>query len=391
MVKNRTRNISFLSTFPPRECGLATFTEDIVKKLDNISLLNKPSIIAVNNAEYDYSHRVIAKLKQYDRNSYIETAHAINNSNTELLVIEHEYGIFGGKEGEYLIDLINNLKIPFVTTLHTILPKPNSRQRKILKFIGEKSEKVITMAKNTVPLLEKIYEIHPSKIEIIHHGVPYRILESREKLKEKFGYKGLNVISTFGLVNPGKGLEYGIKAIADVVKEHKDVIYIILGQTHPCLKMKSGEKYRNKLINMVNKFNLQNNVKFIDKYLSKDEIINYLGMSDVYLTPYLSKDQAVSGTLAYAVGYGRVVVSTPYSYAREMLSDGRGLLAGFYDSNSLAKNIKYVLNNSEAKKEMEAKTLDFGRNMYWDNIAIQYTKLFIDTIEEQRVADALVM
>ena len=391
MVRNRTRNISFLSTFPPRECGLATFTEDIVKKLDNISLLNKPRVIAVNNAEYDYDHRVIAKLKQYDRNSYIETAHAINNSNTELLIIEHEYGIFGGKEGEYLIDLINNLKIPFITTLHTILPKPNNRQRAILKYIGEKSQKVVTMAKNTVPLLEKIYEIHPSKIEIIHHGVPYRILEPREKLKEKFGYKGLNVISTFGLVNPGKGLEYGIKAISQVVEEHSDIIYLILGQTHPCLKKKSGEKYRNKLVNMVNKLNLQNHVKFIDKYLSKDEIINYLGMSDVYLTPYLSKDQAVSGTLAYAVGYGRVVVSTPYSYAKEMLSEGRGLLAEFYDANSLAKNIKYVLNNSEAKKEMEAKTLDFGINMMWDNIAIQYTKLFIDTIEELKVADALVM
>lgn len=391
MVSNRIRNVAFLSTYPPRACGLATFTQDLVRELDKVGLLSKPRVIAVSDDRYTYSDRVIMELRQHERDSYVSTADTINHSDIELLVIEHEYGIFGGKSGEYILDLIDRLQIPFITTLHTVLPKPTRKQKEILKKLGEKSARIVTMASNTVPILEKVYHIDPSKVEVIHHGVPYRIVPTREKLKEKHGLAGRSIVSTFGLISPGKGLEYGIEAIAEVAKTHKDILYLILGQTHPCIRKKSGETYREKLMKLVEKYGLQEHVRFVDKYLTKDEIIHYLQMSDIYMTPYLGKDQAVSGTLAYAVGYGRVIVSTPYSYAKEMLAEGRGLLAEFRDADSLARQIRYVLDHPDEKKEMEQKTLNLGRTMMWPNVANQYTSLIIDTIEKEKMTNSMVI
>lgn len=391
MVSNRIRNVAFLSTYPPRACGLATFTQDLVRELDKVGLLSKPRVIAVSDDRYTYSDRVIMELTQHERDSYVSTADTINHSDIELLVIEHEYGIFGGKSGEYILDLVDRLQIPFITTLHTVLPKPTRKQKEILKKLGEKSARIVTMASNTVPILEKVYHIDPSKVEVIHHGVPYRIVPTREKLKEKHGLAGRSIVSTFGLISPGKGLEYGIEAIAEVAKTHKDILYLILGQTHPCIRKKSGETYREKLMKLVEKYGLQEHVRFVDKYLTKDEIIHYLQMSDIYMTPYLGKDQAVSGTLAYAVGYGRVIVSTPYSYAKEMLAEGRGLLAEFRDADSLARQIRYVLDHPDEKKEMEQKTLNLGRTMMWPNVANQYTSLIIDTIEKEKMTNSMVI
>jgi len=384
MVLNKTRNVAFLSTYPSRECGLATFTQDLVRELDKIKILNKPKVIAVSDNDYEYSDRVIMELMQHDRKSYAAIAEAVNNSDIELLVIEHEYGIFGGEAGEYILDLADNLQIPFITTLHTVLPNPTVKQKNILERLGEKSVKIVTMAKNTKPVLQSVYGIDASKIEVIHHGVPYRTLESRDKLKKKFGLAGRNVVSTFGLLSPGKGLEYGIEAIAKVAERNKDIVYLILGQTHPQIKKQYGEAYREKLVKMVDELGIREHVWFVDKYLTKDEIIHYLQLSDIYMTPYLGKDQAVSGTLAYAVGYGRVIVSTPYSYAKEMLAEGRGLLAEFNDSDSLARLIMYVLDNPEAKKEMEERTFNLGRTMMWKNVAACYTKLFINTLDKMK-------
>ncbi|MDK2799809.1 MAG: polysaccharide biosynthesis protein PslF [Clostridiales bacterium] len=384
VTKNRKRKIAFLSTYPPRECGLATFTQDLVNELENMQLLEMPQVIAVSNEQYTYDKHVIAELNQFDRENYNSLAVRLNKSDIDLLVIEHEYGIFGGESGEYLIDFIAKLEIPFVTTLHTVLPNPTEKQKKILHLLCKKSAKVVTMAKNTIDILTGVYDIDLRKIEVIHHGVPLRIVDSREKLKAKHGYKGKQIISTFGLISPGKGLEYGIEAVAKVVKEHDDVLYLVLGQTHPCVKKEMGESYREKLLNLVSELGIQKHVQFIDKYLTKEEIIQYLQLSDIYMTPYLGKDQAVSGTLAYAVGYGRVIVSTPYSYAKEMLAEGRGLLADFRDSKSLANCIKEILKHPERKREMENKTMSFGKSMMWNNVAKQYTKLFIDVVERNQ-------
>jgi len=373
-------NIAFLSTYPPRECGLATFTQDLVTAIDSIGIIDT-NVIAINNiVNSAYDSKVIAEIGQHEQNDYLKLAKKLNASDIDLLVIEHEYGIFGGEYGNYILDLINNIEIPVVTTLHTVLPEPDLKQRLIVNTLGKKSAKIVTMAKNTKQILQSVYGVDPQKIEVIHHGVPKKLIQSREALKKKYGYENKQIISTFGLIGPGKGIEHGIEAISKVVKENKDVLYLILGQTHPALK-EEGQAYRNKLEELVEKLNLGQNVNFINKYLSKDEIIQYLQLSDMYMTPYLGKDQAVSGTMAYAVGYGRAIVSTPYLYAKEMLSDGRGLLAEFNNPESLADRIKYILQNPDKKAEMERETMKLGSTMYWDKVAQCYIDVFSSIIE----------
>ncbi len=374
------RKIAFLSTYPPRECGLATFTQDLITAFDNIGIVDT-NVIAVNSMEnYAYDSKVIAAIGQHEHGDYLKAARKLNGSDMSLLVVEHEYGIFGGKHGDYILDLISNLEIPVVTTLHTILSKPGLKQRLIINTLGKKSAKVVTMASNTKDLLQSVYAVDPKKIEVIHHGVPKKLIQSRESLKKKHGYENKQIISTFGLLGPGKGIEHGIEAISKVVKDSRDVLYLILGQTHPALK-EEGRSYRNKLEELVEKLDIGDNVIFINKYLTKDEIINYLQMSDIYMTPYMEKDQAVSGTMAYAVGYGKVIVSTPYLYAKEMLSDGRGLLAEFNNPDSLADCIKYVIHNPDKKAKMERDTMKIGRMMYWDKVAQRYIEVFLNIMK----------
>ncbi|HBC98050.1 MAG TPA: glycosyl transferase family 1 [Clostridium sp.] len=385
-----SKNIIFLSTYPPRACGIATFTADLIKNLKNKFPSDNYKIAAINDENYKYGNEVSFVLNQFDRKSYIRLANSINNSNTDLVVIEHEYGIYGGDCGEYLLDFINNLKIPFITTLHTILSKPNKNQREILKVLGSKSKKIITMGENSIGILNQVYDIPENKIAVIPHGVPDIAVESKKTLKEKLDCKGRNVISTFGLLDPGKGIEYAIEAISQVVETHPKVLYLILGETHPCVRKAHGESYRTKLQNLVSELHIEDNVRFVNKYLTKKEIVQYLTLSDIYVTPYLATEQAVSGTLAYAAGYGKVIVSTPYRYAKEMLKDGRGMLAKSKDSSSLAKAILYLLNNPTARKSMEKKMFNTGKKMKWPYVAQQYENLFSNTIKTSKITKQVV-
>lgn len=342
-----------------------------------------PTVIALSDADYEYGTDLFFDLQQQDRKGYREAAKRLNESDVDLLMVEHEYGIFGGKEGSYLLDLVDRVKLPIVTTLHTVLASPNRTQRKVLAKLCRKSEVVVIMANNSRGLLEEKYGVGPSKTVLIHHGVPCLDLPSREELKKEMGFEGRTVISTFGLLSPGKGLEYGIEAIEVVSRKHKDVLYLILGQTHPVVKRRYGEAYRSRLEQMVREKNLQDNVGFVNKYLTQEEIIRYLKLSDIYMTPYLGREQAVSGTLAYAIAYGRVVVSTPYAYAREMLAEGRGLLADFKDGNSLARQLLAVLENPAEKAAMEEKTKKFGERMTWENVAQEYRQVFTGLCSER--------
>ncbi|SNX53833.1 glycosyltransferase family 4 protein [Thermoanaerobacterium sp. RBIITD] len=382
MKTNKKINIAFLSTYPPRECGIATFTQDLINELKKIKIINAPHVIAISDQEYKYDNDVIFELQQNDRDSYIKLADKLNKSNIDLLVIEHEYGIYGGEWGEYILDLIKYLKIPYVVTLHTVLSNPLDKQKYILKELCQRSLRIITMAKNTIPLLNEIYNVDDKKIDVLPHGVPNIPVISKESLKRKYGYDGKYIISTFGLISPGKGLEYAIEAIAKVKNEYPNILYLILGQTHPNIIKLHGEEYRNKLISIINRLNLSDNVKFINKYLTKREIVEYLKLSDIYMTPYLGKEQAVSGTLAYAAGLGKLIISTPYKYAEEVLSDGKGLLAEFRDSDSLAKCIEFVINNPDKKRIMEEKIKIYGETMMWNNVALEYVEMFFRTLEE---------
>lgn len=372
--------IAFLSTYPPQECGLATFTRDLITAMGGIGI-NDTQVIAVSNTDgFSHDSKVTAGIRKNERGDYVKAAQRLNASNVDLLMVEHEYGIFGGERGEYLLDLVDNLEIPLVTTLHTILSEPDRKQRSIISTLGKKSEKIITMAGNTKQLLQTIYGVEPWKIEVIHHGVPKKIIESKESLKKKYGYQNKQIISTFGLIGPGKGLEYGIEAISKLAGDKSDILYLILGQTHPALK-DEGTRYRNKLEELVKKLELDSNVKFINKYLSVDEIIQFLQLTDIYMTPYMGKDQAVSGTMAYAVGYGKAIVSTPYLYAKEMLSDGRGMLAEFNSPESLSGCIDYLLQNPYKRLKMERDIAKIGRTMYWDKVALRYAGVLLKIIK----------
>jgi len=381
---NKSRNITFLSTYPPRECGLATFTEDLVNEIDKISCI-RPSVIAVGHMEEYADLRVKYKLSQHDPTSYLQTA-LWANRNVELLVIEHEYGIFGGECGEYILDLAKKLTIPFVVTTHTVLQEPSFKQRAILRELGRLSANVVVMAESSIPILAGKYGIESQKIVFIPHGVPNMPMESRKKLKSKHGLQNKKIISSFGLMSPAKGLEYGIKAVAKVVQDYDNLIYLILGKTHPGVKASMGENYRHSLMDLAESLGIRNHVRFINKYLTKEEVITYLQMSDMYLTPYLSKEQAVSGTLAYAMGCGRVIISTPYLYAQEMLGGGRGMLADFKDSDSMAFCIQTVLNDPSRKKEMEMRTLAVGRTMTWANVADSYAELCTHILDDIGIA-----
>lgn len=385
-----SKNVVFLSTYPPKECGIATFTEDLIKNLKANYPINSYKIIAIDDKKYDYNDDVLCSIDQFKREDYKKISEKINNSNVDLVVIEHEYGIYGGNTGEYILDFVKNLKVPFITTLHTTLSKPDEKQKSILYNLGKKSKKIIIMAQNSVKILEDVYSIPKEKVEVIPHGVPDIKVDDKEYLKEKAGYTGKNIVSTFGLLGPGKGIEYAIEAIGKVAKRHPEVLYLILGKTHPCVKRDQGESYRNSLKDSVKRLKIENNVKFINKYLTKKEIVNYLTMSDIYMTPYLGEEQSVSGTLAYAAGYGKTIVSTPYRYAREILKDKKGMLAKFKDSNSLYEAIEFLLDNPYERKIMEKKMLEIGEKMKWPNIASTYDNLFSQIIKKNEYTKQVV-
>ncbi len=380
--------IVFLSTYPPRECGLATFTEDLVKEISKLSLV-QADVIAVSNRESYPDSPVKYQLRQHDRDSYLQTAQWANE-HADLLIIEHEYGIYGGDCGEYILDLAKELKIPFIVTTHTVLLEPSAQQQFILRQLGRMCTQVVTMAESAIPILVEIYGIAADKITFIAHGVPPLSLKSREELKAHYGLKNKQVVSSFGLISPAKGLEYGIEAVADVVTDYDDLVYLILGKTHPCVKESMGESYRQSLIDLAERLGVKQHILFIDKYLTKEEVMTYLQLSDMYLTPYLSQEQAVSGTLAYAMGSGRVIISTPYRYAQEMLGGGRGLLAEFRDAKSIASCIRMVLKHPLRKQEMERKTVAVGKTMTWTNVAKCYVELCTQLIADQAEQPSIV-
>lgn len=376
--QNEIKNIGFLSTYAPRECGLATFTEDLVNEIRKIDGI-RASVIAVvekaGQAPWE-NPPVKYQLSQHERACYAQAA-LWANAHLDLLVIEHEYGIFGGACGEYILDLAQGLKIPFIVTTHTVLMEPSQKQRSVLRDLGKHSAGVVTMAKSSISILTGTYGIEAEKIAYIPHGVPSMRLASRAELKLKHDLQRKAVISSFGLISPDKGLEYGIEAVAKVVPSHANLIYLILGKTHPRVKESRGEEYRRSLIDLAQSLGVQEHIRFINKYLTKEEVMTYLRLSDMYLTPYLSREQAVSGTLAYAMGSGRVIISTPYRYAEEMLGDDRGLLARFKDADSIAACIRTVIGSPDRQREMEAKTLAAGKAMTWAAVAAQYARMCV--------------
>jgi glycosyltransferase involved in cell wall biosynthesis len=391
-------DIAFLSTYPSRKGGIGSFTEDFITTMDYSGTVNTHVIEICNAEDFSLDDKVIASIRRDELSDYNVIATRLNSSKINLLVIEHDFGIFGGDQGEYILELVHNSNIPIVTILHTVPLEPSPIQRQIIQELDNSSEKLITMAHNSKEILQTIYGIDEGKIDVIYHGVLKKQFLSRDTLKLKLGFTKRHIISTIGIIGPEKGIEDGIAAITKLLsitsgsnendQNHKEILYLILNQTQSG-QNDVGSAYKAKLEELIEKHNLSRNVKIVSKCFTKDEIVKYLQLSDIYMTPYLDKEQAVSGALAYAVGYGKAIVSTPYLYAKEMLSESNGLLAEFNNPDSLANCIKQIIDDPFKKAKMERNTLKIGRTMYWDKIALQYTNLFLNIIHSSTEVEEL--
>ncbi len=386
MVKHNHSKICFLGNFPPKECGIATFTRDLVSAMNkrfNPEL--KSRVIALNEdaCMYNYDQRVIMQINKDDIEDYINAARKINLSKKiKLICIQHEFGIFGGGYGDYLIPFLELIEKPIVVTFHSVLPNPDVAKKRIVRSICNKSSAIVVMAKKAIEILRDEYGVDETKIHVIHHGIPNVIFTSQEKHKKRLGLDGRIVLSTFGLLSRGKGIEYIIRAIPSLLKKYPNLLYLVIGETHPNVRKEEGELYRNEIFNEVEKLGLKNHVKFYDKYLTNKEIISYLQASDIYLCTNLDTNQIVSGTLAYAMGCGRTVVSTPIAYAKEILDNNFGIvLKETKNPEEYSKAIDAILSNPELKSKIERNAYSFSRAMIWSNVASKYLNIFNKVVE----------
>jgi polysaccharide biosynthesis protein PslF len=376
----------FLGSFPPRECGIATFMKDVVESYDE-RFGTHSSVVAIDEPGADhrtYPDRVVAHLVQNDRDSYAAIARFVNAYPCDVLNIQHEYGLFGGEDGDWIVELIAGVTKPVVTSLHTVLPEPSPQHLQLARAICAASSAIVVLSETGREILIDRYGVDPSKINVIHHGVPDVPFRETAESKRRLGFAGRMTISTFGLINRGKGLEYAIDAMGAVVQSHPEALYLILGQTHPLVRHNEGESYRRALEASIAANGLTDNVKLVDKYLDFDELLEYLSASDMYLTPYLNPVQIVSGTLAYAVGCGKAIVSTPYLYAQELLAHGRGFLVPFRDPSAIATTLVALLDDPALRESTERRAYKFGRRMTWPNVAQEYGELMTRLLPQAR-------
>jgi len=370
------RRIAILGNHLPRECGIATFTTDlsgaIAREFSNADCF----VVAMNDAgkRYAYPPRVRFELTEGDIASYSAAANYLNANNVDVVSVQHEYGIFGGKAGSYLLTLLRKLRMPIVTTLHTILGKPNSMQRRAMTEIVLLSERLVVMSVHGASVLQKVHGIAEHKIDIIPHGIPSVPLTGRSK--KELGIEGKSVILTFGLLSPDKGIEHVIDALPAILARHPQTVYVVLGATHPHIKERNGEAYRESLERRAQELGVESSVIFHNRFVGRDELVRFLSAADIYVTPYLNPEQSTSGTLAYAVGSGRAVVSTPYLYARELLSDGRGVLVPWRDSQTIARAVVELLSDDAKRFALSARAAAYGRGMVWPAVARGYVQSF---------------
>jgi len=376
--------IAYISTYPPRECGLATFNQNLVNALTLNSTYeaDKSFIVAMNESddlnEHRYPDEVRFVIRQQNQQDYLEAAAFINNSEVDACIIEHEFGIFGGNSGVFLLSLINNLKKPFITVLHTVLKEPNFMQQTIIKEIAVKSSKIVVMSKKAVLFLTSIYQIPSAQIQLIEHGVPDLEPSKNNELLQSGLFKDRKVLFTFGLISRNKGLETVIKALPSIVKKHPEVLYIILGNTHPGVVKHNGEEYRDSLKALAKKLGVENNIAFVNKFVSETELHQYLTACYLYITPYLNEAQITSGTLSYAVGAGAAVISTPYWHAQELLADNRGKLFDFKNDEQLAEIANSLLEDASKHKKLKDNAYQYGLKLRWPEIG----NVYINTLDE---------
>lgn len=380
--RSLSTRVLVLGSFPPRECGIATFTKDVVDSLDARADV-QCDVIAIDEPGSEaraYGRQVVARLTRDDRASYASLAAFINAQPASVVLVQHEYGLFGGEDGEVFLDLLAAVRKPVIVVLHTILTAPNVHHRAVTQRICAGATAVVVLSQTGKDILQRVYSVNEKTIHVIPHGVPDVPFMSTAGAKQTLSVGDRKVISTFGLLSRAKGMEDAIAAMRKIVIRHPDALYLILGQTHPLVRQQEGESYRDELFALVSALGLQRNVDFVDRYLSFNDLLAYLSATDIYLTPYLNADQTVSGTMAYALGCGKAIVSTPYLYAQETLDQKRGVLCQFRHPASIAAGVTTLLDHPQQRHAMERRAYQYGHAMIWSSVAMSYSHLLRDVM-----------
>ncbi|MDI6766074.1 MAG: glycosyltransferase family 4 protein [Bacteroidota bacterium] len=372
------KKVAFIGNYLPRQCGIATFTTDLC---ESFALIN-PSVqcfaIPITDIEegYQYPQRVRFEIKEQDIDTYKAAADFLNLNDVDIVCLQHEYGIFGGKAGGYILSLLRNQKMPLITTLHTILKNPNVHQRHVMDELLAISDYVVVMSQKGAEILRSIYKTPQDKVRLIPHGIPDVPFIDPSFYKDQYGVEGKTVLLTFGLLAPNKGIEVVLRSLPDVIKNHPNVVYLVAGVTHPNLLRHEGEKYRLSLQRLADELGVKGHVIFHNKFVSIEELEELIALADIYITPYLEETQITSGTLAYSFGAGNAVISTPFWHAQELLADGMGILVPFRDSDSIAQAITRLIRNEVERHAMRKNAYLLGREMTWNKVAQQYGNLF---------------
>ena len=371
-------SVAVIGNYLPRQCGIATFTTDLVEALS----LEAPDIgcwaAAMNDKPegYAYPEKVRFEISQNKLSDYGMASQFLNISQTDIVCVQHEYGLFGGPAGSHLLKLLGDLRMPVVTTLHTVLKDPAPEYRAVMLKLADLSDKLVVMSRKAVDFLKEIYGVPEEKIAFIHHGIPDTPFIDSSFYKDKFGVEGKKVLLTFGLLSPNKGIEHVLQALPAVIRKHPDVVYIILGATHPHILKFHGDAYRIMLQQLVHKLHIGEHVIFQNRFVELKELCEFLGIADIYVTPYLEEAQITSGTLAYAMGTGKAVISTPYWYATEMLAEGRGKIVPFHNPDAMAQQISGLFDNDIERHGMRKKAYTFTRDAVWKEVARKYLQVF---------------
>src|SRR5437773_7860736 len=370
--------VAFLGDYMPRQCGIATFTTDICEAVAGAYPRCECIVGAVNDRPegYDCLSRIRFEIDEQEIDSYRRAADFLNINNVEVVSVQHEFGIYGGPAGSHLLAFLRDVHMPVVTTLHTVLREPNEPQRFVMGQLDALSNRLIVMAERGRAILKEVYGVAPEKIDLIPHGVPDVQFIDPTFHKDQFGVEGKTVLLTFGLLSPNKGIEYVIEALPAILKKHPNIVYLVLGATHPNLLLREGESYRLKLERLAVDRGVTGNVIFYNRFVPLEELTDFIGAADIYATPYLNEAQITSGTLAYAFGAGKAVISTPYLYAQELLAEERGILVPFRDSNAITEGVTRFLSNPALMARMRKRAWKLGREMIWPVVARRYMESF---------------
>ncbi len=380
------KRVAFVGNYLPRQCGIATFTTDLCEAIATEYPDSRCMAVPVNDTDtgYDYPSRVRFELTEQDIDSYRRAADFLNINNVHMVSLQHEYGIFGGRAGSHILALLRDLRMPVVTTLHTILKNPNSDQQHVMEEIASLSDRLVVMSERGAQFLREIYRVPAEKIDLIPHGIPDVPFVDPSFHKDLFGVEGKTVLLSFGLLSPNKGIENVISALPRILEHHPNVVYMVLGATHPHVLRESGESYRLWLQSLAREKGVESNVIFYNQFVELEDLNKFIGAADIYITPYLEPAQIVSGTLAYTLGAGKAVISTPYWYAEEMLADERGVLVPFREPDGLAEAVNGLLDNEAKRHAMRKRAYLYGRQMIWPEVAHRYMESFQRARAERR-------